>query len=55
MTKENVKMIELSKCKQVNEVHSEYEALFSVIYPILLGLTYTLKMILLNKLEDITI
>ena len=43
MTKENVKMIELSKCKQVNEVHSEYEALFSVIYPILLGLTYTLK------------
>lgn len=28
-------MIQLSKCIQMNEVNSEYEALFSVIHPIL--------------------
>lgn len=37
------KMINKIKCIQTNEVHSEYEALFSVIHPILTGLAYTLK------------
>lgn len=40
---EDSKMIELSKCKQTNQVHSEFEALFSVIYPILYGLVSTLN------------
>nr|DAW74517.1 MAG TPA: hypothetical protein [Caudoviricetes sp.] len=36
-------MIQLSKCIQMNEVNSEYEALFSVIHPILYGLVMSLK------------
>ena len=36
-------MIELAKCKQTNQVNSEFEALFSVIYPILYGLVSTLN------------
>ena len=40
---ENFKMIKKIKCMQENEVCSEYEALFSVIHPILKGLIYTLK------------
>lgn len=40
---EGRKMIDLSKCKQINPVHSEVEALFSVIYPTLYGLVSTLS------------
>lgn len=36
-------MVEKIKCIQINEVNSEYEALFSVIHPILTGLVYSLK------------
>ncbi len=36
-------MVDITKCIQTNDVHSEYEALFSVIHPILYGLTMTLK------------
>lgn len=36
-------MIENIKCVQTNDVHSEYEALFSVIHPILTGLILSLK------------
>lgn len=36
-------MVENIKCLQANEVNSEYEALFSVIHPILTGLTLSLK------------
>lgn len=36
-------MVELTKCIQTNSVHSEYEALFSVIYPILEGLALSLN------------
>lgn len=38
-----IKMVDITKCIQTNDVHSEYEALFSVIHPILYGLTMTLK------------
>lgn len=37
------KMVAIAKCIQTNSVHSEYEALFSVICPILYGLTNSLK------------
>ena len=40
---ESNRMINKIKCIQSNEVNSEYEALFSVIHPILTGLVYTLK------------
>ncbi len=36
-------MVHITKCIQTNDVHSEYEALFSVIHPILYGLAMTLK------------
>jgi len=36
-------MVENIKCKQTNEVCSEYEALFSVIHPVLTGLALSLK------------
>ena len=36
-------MVQKIKCVQTNEVNSEYEALFSFIYPILTGLVYSLK------------
>lgn len=36
-------MVDVARCVQKNEVHSEYEALFSVISPILKGLTLSLK------------
>lgn len=36
-------MINIAKCIQTNTVHSEYEALFSVIYPILEGLVLSLN------------
>lgn len=36
-------MIKNIKCIQTNNVHSEYEALFSVIHPILTGLALSLK------------
>lgn len=36
-------MVDITKCIQTNDVHSEYEALFSVIHPILYGLAMTLK------------
>ena len=36
-------MVEKIKCIQTNHVHSEYEALFSVIHPILTGLALSLK------------
>lgn len=36
-------MVKNIKCLQTNEVNSEYEALFSVIHPILTGLTLSLK------------
>lgn len=36
-------MVKNIKCKQTNEVNSEYEALFSVIHPILTGLALSLK------------
>lgn len=38
-----IKMVDITKCIQTNDVHSEYEALFSVIHPILYGLAMTLK------------
>ena len=38
-----LKMIEKIKCTQATEVNSEYEALFSVIHPILTGLALSLK------------
>lgn len=36
-------MVENIKCKQTNEVCSEYEALFSIIHPVLTGLALSLK------------
>ena len=36
-------MVKNIKCSQINEVNSEYEALFSVIHPILTGLALSLK------------
>lgn len=36
-------MVEKIKCVQTNDVNSEYEALFSVIHPILTGLVLSLK------------
>lgn len=36
-------MVDITKCIQTNDVYSEYEALFSVIHPILYGLAMTLK------------
>lgn len=36
-------MVKNIKCLQTNDVNSEYEALFSVIHPILTGLTLSLK------------
>ena len=36
-------MVEKISCTQTNEVNSEYEALFSVIHPILTGLALSLK------------
>ena len=38
-----VAVVQKIKCVQTNEVNSEYEALFSVIHPILTGLVYSLK------------
>lgn len=38
-----VTVVQKIKCVQTNEVNSEYEALFSVIQPILTGLVYSLK------------
>lgn len=40
---EDTKMIDITKCKQTNIIHSEYEALFSVISPILTALAMSLK------------
>lgn len=42
-------MIENINCKQENEVNAEYEALFSVIYPIITGLAYSLKQDIVNQ------
>lgn len=36
-------MVDITKCVQTNTIHSEYEALFAVIYPILNGLVMSLK------------
>ena len=44
-------MVENIKCKQINEVNSEYEALFSVIYPILTGLALSLKQHIVNQVN----
>ena len=43
-------MIQLSKCIQMNEVNSEYEALFSVIHPILYGLVMSLKQDIVSQI-----
>lgn len=42
-------MIENISCTQTNEVNSEYEALFSVIHPILTGLALSLKQSVVNE------
>ena len=43
-------MIENISCTQTNEVNSEYEALFSVIHPILTGLALSLKQSVVNEI-----
>lgn len=43
-------MVDIAKCIQTNSVHSEYEALFSVIYPILYGLATSLKKDIVNQI-----
>lgn len=43
-------MIKNINCTQTNEVNSEYEALFSVIHPILTGLTLSLKQSVVNEI-----
>lgn len=43
-------MVEKIKCIQTNEVHSEYEALFSVIHPILTGLVLSLKRSIVDEI-----
>lgn len=47
--KEGCIMIDITKCTQTNVINSEYEALFSVIYPILNGLVMTLKHDIVNQ------
>lgn len=42
-------MVKKIKCIQQNEVNAEYEALFSVIYPILTGLVLSLKQDIVEK------
>ncbi len=42
-------MVDIAKCIQTNDVNSEYEALFSVIHPILNGLIMTLKKDIVNQ------
>ena len=42
-------MVEKISCVQTNEVNSEYEALFSVIHPILTGLALSLKNDIVNQ------
>ena len=44
-----IQMVEKIKCVQTNEVNSEYEALFSVIHPILTGLALSLKQDIVNQ------
>lgn len=43
-------MVDITKCIQNNEVNSEYEALFSVISPILKGLALSLKRDIVEKI-----
>lgn len=43
-------MIKTINCTQTNEVNSEYEALFSVIHPILTGLALSLKQSVVNEI-----
>lgn len=43
-------MIKNINCTQTNEVNSEYEALFSVIHPILTGLALSLKQSVVNEI-----
>ncbi len=43
-------MIKNINCTQTNEVNSEYEALFSVIHPILTGLALSLKQNVVNEI-----
>ena len=40
---DEIKMVDVTKCTQTNDIHSEYEALFSVISPILRALSMSLK------------
>ena len=47
---ERIKMIKKIKCIQTNAVNSEYEALFSVIHPILTGLVHTIKQDIINQI-----
>ncbi len=44
-------MVNVVKCEQTNSVHSEYEALFSVIYPILHGLAMSLKQDIVKQVK----
>lgn len=46
-----VAVVQKIKCVQTNEVNSEYEALFSVIHPILTGLVYSLKREIVTQVE----
>lgn len=43
-------MVKNIKCLQTNDVNSEYEALFSVIHPILTGLALSLKQDIVNQI-----
>lgn len=47
---ERIKMIKKINCIQTNAVNSEYEALFSVIHPILTGLVHTIKQDIINQI-----
>lgn len=44
-----ITMVEKIKCTQTNKVNSEYEALFSVIHPILTGLALSLKQCIVDS------
>ena len=44
-------MVKNIKCEQTNEVNSEYEALFSVVHPILTGLALSLKQDIVNQVN----
>ncbi len=45
-----IKMVKNIKCLQTNDVNSEYEALFSVIHPILTGLALSLKQDIVDQI-----